>query len=71
MTAKFARLWAEAEAAFRSDVGLVIELAKEVHRVIEFERDSAARSERARQASALGVAARAAWKAERDAAALE
>ena len=40
MKSKFAALWAEAKAAFRSDVGLVIELANEVHRVIEFERDS-------------------------------
>ncbi|WP_402840308.1 hypothetical protein [Microbacterium sp. GXS0129] len=65
------RVWAEAGATFRSDVGLVIELAEEVHRVVEFERDSAAHSKRVRKASALGVAARAARKAEHDAAALE
>lgn len=28
LTAKFAPLWAEADAAIRSDVGLVVELAK-------------------------------------------
>ena len=61
-------LWAEAESAIRTDPQYAIDMAEEVHRLIEFERDSAARSERARQASALGVAARAALKAERDAA---
>lgn len=56
-------LWAEAEAAIRVDVEYTIELAKEANRAIEFQRDREARRERARQASARGVATRAARKA--------
>ncbi|WP_144877524.1 hypothetical protein [Microbacterium sp. 1.5R] len=68
MTARFAPLWAAGEAALRADVGLVIELAEEARRAAELRQDREARRERARHASALGVAARAARKAERDAA---
>ena len=64
-TARFAPLWAE--TVLRSDFGLVIELATEANRIIEFEQGREARSERARQASVRGVASRAARKAERSA----
>lgn len=61
--ARMRALWAEAEAAIRVDVEYTIELAKEASRAIEFQRDREARRERARQASARGVATRAARKA--------
>ncbi|MCK2037096.1 hypothetical protein KZC51_13240 [Microbacterium sp. SSW1-49] len=68
MTARWSPLWEEAESALRTDVGLVIELAKEVNRVIEFEQGREARSERARQASLRSAATRAARKAQRESA---
>lgn len=56
--ARMRSLWAEADAAIRSDPSYAIALAEEAHAAIAFERGREARSERARQASMQAAATR-------------
>lgn len=61
--ARMRALWADADAAIRTDPSYAIALAEEVNAVIAFERGREERSERARQASLKAAAAREARRA--------